>query len=75
VRFQHKMSLERVASWRIDNQRARSRETQSGSRSRPFYKPAKPSDSRAKADRRFTTGSNRCCASSSTTNKAVGRKD
>ena len=31
MRFQHKMSLERVASWRIDNQRARSRETQSGS--------------------------------------------
>src|SRR5665647_3943620 len=31
VGFQYKMSLERVASWRIDNQRARSRETQSGS--------------------------------------------
>src|ERR1019366_3499738 len=28
---QYKMSLKGVASWRIDNQRARSRETQSGS--------------------------------------------
>src|ERR1035441_9163713 len=31
VGFQHKMSLEGVASWRIDNQRARSREIKSGS--------------------------------------------
>src|ERR1035441_11103634 len=31
VGFQYKMSLERVASWRIDNQRARSREIKPGS--------------------------------------------
>src|ERR1019366_5426607 len=29
--FQYKMSLERMASWRIDNQRARSREIEPGS--------------------------------------------
>jgi hypothetical protein len=30
VGFQYKMSLKGVASWRIDNQRARSREIKSG---------------------------------------------
>src|ERR1019366_10677494 len=38
--FQYKMSLERVASWRIDKQRARSREIESGSE--PGFSTSQP---------------------------------